>query len=468
MPHPTRLPQASPASSRGAGSTFARFAIGLALMAVLCGQSVTCGDKVRILTNDCEALQTRIDMIQQATEQICVASFILDTGEVPCSLLELMRQARQRGVRVRLLVDGLVSRLPVALEEFLACNQIEVRAFHNTGQGRPSRLFRRLHSKLMIVDGAHLVVGSRNLRDRHFGIEGDEKFVDCDAYLCGDIALQSQQYFELIWNSAHVQPPPEREAIGVKLLKLRPGKKKSDWSKSWQRAQGAREIQRLLFQSLKRVACRFDVHFDTGTCWPELADHDVCVEELRDLRCDKSAATMKGAIVSLIDDAKYSIVIETPYAAFTEQLHQAITRARQRGVCITLLTNSLTSSEYLSVYAAYQNDKRRLLRRGVHLHEFCGVGRLHAKSMLVDDFVSVIGSYNFDSLSENYNLEYCAVVRDLDVASALRASINSRLAQSQRIESRKLVLDTAGGEKVSRRARMMMRRTVVEFYRNWL
>ena len=462
------MSQASPASSRDAGSACARFGVGFALMAVLCGQSVTCGDKVRVLTDDCEALQARIDLIQQATEQICVASFILDTGEVPCSLMELMRQARQRDVRVRLLVDGLVSRLPVALEQFLACNQIEIRAFNNMGQGRPSRLYRRLHSKLLIVDGAHAIVGSRNLRDMHFGIEGDEKFVDCDAYLFGDIARQSQEYFELIWNSAHVQPPPEREAIGVKLLKLRPGKKKSDWSEVWQRARCPRQIQRLLFQSLERVACRFDVHFDTGTYWPDLACHDVCVEELRDHRCDKSAETMKRAIVSLLDNAKYSVVIETPYAAFTRQFHRAITRARQRGVCITLLTNSLTSSEYLSVYAAYQNDKRRLLQQGVHLREFCGVGRLHAKSMLVDDSVSVIGSYNFDSLSENYNLEYCAVVRDVNVAAALRTSINSRLAQSQRIESRKLVLDTAGGEKVSRRAQMILRRAVVEFYRNWL
>ena len=177
---------------------------------------------------------------------------------------------------------------------------------------------------------------------------------------------------------------------------------------------------------------------------------------------------MQHGIIRLIDSARCSLVIESPYPAFTRVLRDAIIRASDRGVRVTILTNSLESTDQLSVFAAYQNDKRRLLKHGVRLREYCGDGCLHAKTMLIDHDTCMLGSYNFDSRSDTYNLEICVVFRDQATAEVLRESVATRMCQSKCISRGKLLLDMAGGHDSLRRIRMMFTRTYVEMYRQLL
>ena len=130
--------------------------------------------------------------------------------------------------------------------------------------------------------------------------------------------------------------------------------------------------------------------------------------------------------------------------------------------------SSLKTSDELSVFAAYQNDKRRLLKHGVALYEYDGEGCLHAKSMLIDNHVAMLGSYNFDSRSDIFNLEVCVVLKGATVAEALKQSIGERMRASRRIASDTLFLDTVHGGDKFRRLRLMLTRTCVEIYRKLL
>ena len=64
------------------------------------------GDKVRFLHSDGDALQARVDLLQQAKQEIDVAYYIVSDDQVPLLFLSLLRDAARRGVTVRLLVDG--------------------------------------------------------------------------------------------------------------------------------------------------------------------------------------------------------------------------------------------------------------------------------------------------------------------------------------------------------------------------
>ncbi len=421
---------------------------------------------IRILQDDQEAFQARIDLIQQASTEICVACYAVDTGEVPIAVLELLRQASQRGVKVRLLVDGLMSRLPTAFERYLCLHGVQTRVYHGTRHGKPMWLNRRLHDKLLIVDSHHLIIGSRNLRNDHFGLDKDN-YIDCDAYLFGEIANESQAYFNRLWSSADVQAPTDRDSIGRDLLSLRL-KKKACWAEAWRAANCPSHYQSLLDQSVDRMVCRLGVQLDTGNDWSAGAMHPAETRLLHDCRSDKPSRQMQRGIIRLINSARSTLVIESPYPAFTKQLRDAITRASDRGVRVSILTNSLKSSDQLSVFAAYQNDKRRLLRHGVSLYEYDGEGCLHAKSMLIDNRVAMLGSYNFDSRSDIFNLEICVVACGETVAAALKQSINARMCKSRRIASDTLFLDTVHGDDQLRRLRMILTRTCVEIYRKLL
>lgn len=470
MRHPSQpIPVASTdrRPAKYAGATIARFTLFVVMTATLHAfTGLAHASGIRILQDDRQAFQARTDLIQQASTQICLAYFAVDQSEAPIALMELLRQASQRGVEVRLLVDDLISRLPSEFECLLRNNGVQTRVYHRLKQGNPKWLNRRLHDKLMIVDSHHLIIGSRNLRNNHFGM-ADDNFIDCDAYLFGDIADQSQTYFDWLWNSADVHAPSDTDSIGLDVLSYcRTGK--DAWSEAWRQADRPSQYQSLLDESVQRVACRLGIQLDSGNDWSVGATHPIEARLLHDFRTDKSSQQMQRGIVKLIDSACSSLLIESPYPAFSKEIRAAVTRASNRGVRVSILTNSLKSTDHLSVYAAYQNDKRRLLKHGVALHEYCGDGCLHAKSMLIDDCTCMIGSYNFDSRSDHYNLETCVVVCDATTAGMLKQSIAGRMSRSRKIADHSLLLDTVGGKNTLRRLRMMLKRTSVEFYRQLL
>lgn len=454
-------------SLRQTAVTAARCLLIVAAMSALRDSASVChADGVRILQDDREAFQARIDLIQQASSEICVACFSVDTSEAPMALMELLRQASQRGIHVRLLLDDLASQLPADFEAFLRNSGVQLRVYHRVRSDKPIAFNRRLHDKLLIVDGHHLVMGSRNLRNKHYGLAA-ENFIDCDAYLHGDIAAEAQCYFDWLWCSAEVQPAPPSDALFLKALRYRP-RKENAWSKAWRQACCPSQYQRLLDKSVTRTVCQLGVQLDSGTDWSAGITHPVEACLLHDRRLDKSCRQMQRGIIRLVDAARTSLVIETPYPAFDHKMRDAIIRASCRGVRVTIITNSLKSTDRLAVYAAYQNDKRRLLTAGVRLYEFCGDGCLHAKSMLIDDCVSLIGSHNFDSRSDHCNLEICVIIRDSDVAEMLKQSIAGRKCRARRIAKKTLMLDTVGGDDWLLRMRMMLSRTGVEFYRRLL
>ena len=77
-----------------------------------------------------------------------------------------------------------------------------------------------------------------------------------------------------------------------------------------------------------------------------------------------------------------------------------------------ILTNSLETNNHHSAQAAYENDKRWFLRHGIELWELTGCNHLHAKAAVIDGCIAVIGSYNFDMLSEKRNSEVAVAIYD--------------------------------------------------------
>lgn len=418
----------------------------------------------RVLDSHSIAMQARIDMIQRAECSIDLAYYGVDTGEVPVAILELLRQASQRGVRVRLVVDGFYSKIPAGLREHLERFGIQIRDYHVNNRLDPTWINQRIHSKLIVVDSTTAIVGSRNLQNEHFGLGEKRNFVDCDALVTGEVAALGQSYFQWLWKLPDVEPTWHGFPICLKMCKIRPTGN-SEWNRAWRRARSPQDYQRLLSQSVQRVTCRLGVKLDSDCDLLADSVHGMQIRLLTDCLADKSTGRFQREVVRMIDCAQQCVNIESPYPAFHPRVRSAISRARRRGVHVTILTNSLESTNVLASYAAYQNQKRSLLREGVRLHEFCGKDTLHAKTMVVDQSTWMLGSYNFDSRSDISNLELC-IVSDCPVGAAmLTADRQSRLSKSTRIVPNKLRLPIGGNPSLSQRSRLMLQRAVVESYR---
>jgi cardiolipin synthase len=139
---------------------------------------------------------------------------------------------------------------------------------------------------------------------------------------------------------------------------------------------------------------------------------------------------MPTCFSELIHSARRELVVTTPYFVPDEQLLFALTSAARRGVRTILAIPRRCDSRVVAATAeSYYAD---LINAGVELYEYRR-GLLHAKTMLVDRAVGLIGSANLDRRSFELNFENNILFADAGFAAAVRDRQAEYLADSDRV-----------------------------------
>lgn len=399
--------------------------------------AATRADTFRLLHSNYEALQARVDLIQLAQRQIDASYYWVDDDQVGALFLSLLRDAAQRGVRVRLLVDAAHNDIPPPVERCLVASGVQIREFHPHHRGHPLWRNRRMHDKTLIVDATHLIVGSRNIRNCHFGV-AKLNYVDRDVYLQGESVRQAQRYFNCVWSCDQVFPTEFEPSLVQRIRQRRPDPADASQEQT-QRPGGACGMPSPCCPELWLAAgqgisvCGHPIEIDRPRDWSTEANDAPCAWFVSDLRGLKGQPHgISDQMLRLIDRAQCSVVLETPYFVMSAAFKRALAAAVDRGVRVTLLTNSLASTDQMLVAAAFTNQKHWLLARGVRIWELAGPNHLHAKTAVIDGRIAYVGSYNFDPRSEYLNTETGVIVDDPAVAAVVSDSIGDHLRRSYR------------------------------------
>ncbi|MDH5712196.1 MAG: phospholipase D-like domain-containing protein, partial [Gammaproteobacteria bacterium] len=157
-----------------------------------------------------------------------------------------------------------------------------------------------------------------------------------------------------------------------------------------------------------------------------------------------------SALANLVDSAKDNIVIQSPYLVLSSDAWDLFEAALDRGVSIKINTNSLTASDNLPAFSGYSSQVDELLDAGIEVYEYRHDARrryelvkqysqyresempifsLHAKTMVVDDSIVYIGSFNLDPRSENLNTEVGVIAKSSELASAVKREIELDMAE---------------------------------------
>jgi putative cardiolipin synthase len=378
-------------------------------------------DSVRLLCGNHEAIQARVELIQSARAEINVASFAIADDEIGRGFLALLRDASERGVTVRLLVDGLNNHIPPGVQRHLLASGVELRVFHPFSCSHPLWTNRRLHDKLVIVDCCHLIVGSRNLDNRNFGL-ARRNFVDNDAYVQGCAARDARKYFLCLWHSDEVRP---MQPDGARLTSICRCVGKDD-GPPCARCALDRAVASLTARGLFALDEPCDcLRQQTGSAEVYFL-HDDCGRK-------NQPNAIGDQLLEALSLAEDTIILESPYLVFSRRLEAVLLDARRRGVKVIILTNSLSSTDQLLVYAAYVNQRGLMLRNGVEFFEYGGPHRLHAKTLLLDGAVCAIGSYNFDPRSEHLNTETAIMTDDRCLIDALIGTMAEHFSNAWQI-----------------------------------
>lgn len=168
------------------------------------------------LLDGLDAFAARVAVIRAAEVALDVQYYIWKRDATGLILLDELRRAAERGVRVRLLLDDNgISGLDDDLAALAALPNVEVRLFNPfifralkpLGYAFDFiRLNRRMHNKSLTADGAVSILGGRNISDIYFGFGSGVQFIDADVLVAGRAAGDIGLDFDRYWHSRSSHP----------------------------------------------------------------------------------------------------------------------------------------------------------------------------------------------------------------------------------------------------------------------
>lgn len=354
--------------------------------------------------------------------------------------------AADRGVRVRVILDDINAHgADAGLRTVDLHPNIEVRMFNparNRGSGlsravelltRGLSLNRRMHNKAWIADGRVAVVGGRNIGDEYFDASAEANFLDADVAVVGPAVEETSAIFDTFWNSDMVIPiaslakkPPRLTLPGLRtqLRTLADGEQARPYLQHADTAQSLREVL------TGAVALHWSEEVNVRSDPPDKSVGGPGEGWLID--------TVAGAFES----ARTRIELISPYFVPGDEGVRWLGRLRERGVGISILTNSLAATDVFAVHGAYADYREPLLEQGVELYELMPHGArggslfgssgasLHTKAFTIDDRLGFVGSLNFDPRSVTLNTEMGVLARDPAFVAQLRAAYAQRTASN--------------------------------------
>ena len=387
----------------------------------------------KLLDESYDSLALRLALIDSATTALDIQTYLWYPDNTGRLILQRAVDAANRGVRVRLIIDDLLTiGLDQVMYELQSHPNISLRLF-NPWQDRQAlaragemiaqmeRLNTRMHDKLMIADGNAAIVGGRNIGDHYFGLSSAYNFHDLDVLGFGPIAQQSNAMFDHFWNSDWVESATNLNAEHDAEFS------EKKWEEVLSKNANAEELQ--AFGAVVE---------DWSDRLAELADklHPGTSYMVYDETSgDAIAQNVGGEIFGFMDQAQHELLITNAYIIPGQPAIDFLKKLTDRGVRVRILTNSLASHDVPAVNSHYEPWRDDIINTGTELYELRadaaiqsivdippvtgGFTGLHTKALVVDRQKVFIGSMNFDPRSFNINTEAGIFVESTGLANAL-------------------------------------------------
>ena len=404
-----------------------------------------------LLGDGLDAFVARAALAKAAQRTLDVQYYLFHRDLTGRLLINELLKAADRGVRVRLLVDdmdmGGRDSGTAALEQH---PNVEVRLFNpfarnrsRTGQyvSRFGSVTRRMHNKSFTADNQMTILGGRNIGDEYFSADPGLAFADMDVLLAGPAAREVSASFDLYWNSelSYSVGHLGQESVSEPELKRR----REDLHEHAKSSASEQYIRALETSQLA-------ADIEAGTLSFHVTDVEIYYDKPEKITAgrDQTDLHLSDKLAPYFADAQSEVVIVSPYFVPGKSGTKDLCAMSARGVDVTILTNSLASTDVSVVHAGYIRYRKKLLRCGVHIFEAnskivladqsesyrrsdgkkdkrLGLSRsiLHAKMFVFDRQKIFIGSLNLDPRSVTENTEIGAVIYSTVIGTELAKAI---------------------------------------------
>ncbi|WPU66253.1 phospholipase D-like domain-containing protein [Peredibacter starrii] len=395
---------------------------------LLVASNLAVADEMRFLRADKDALQARVDIVQEAKKEILVEYYSVWNDDQAIGGMALLIDAAKKGIKVKVILDSLSTTVPKKTFAALLAlaNEGEVSKNLEIKEYNPLsfNLFKathRDHAKMLIADGETLITGGRNIGDKYFGVNRRRNFSDLDLMAKGNVAKLARENFLTTWNSPAVKTlrlgkySPERLAQGSCTA----FKNQEECEIQRVKSNEKFESEKARILEVKEEVMTYEegdlVVPYSGNDWFKDAyviDDVKFMSHGAENLVSKETAYLNEDLLKAVANAKEDVNIISPYLMPTPNLMKVFADLRSKGVRIRIITNSMNSTDNLFAQAGYRELKFKLIEMGLEIYEYNGPDTIHAKTAVVDNRVVLIGTYNIDPRSAFINREIGVIIND--------------------------------------------------------
>ncbi len=388
------------------------------------------------MNDNIEAAAIRSDLLRTANKSIYASMYMVKPDRSGYRMLAELRAAALRGVEVHFMMDGLyLKKFPDDVIEAVVASGVHLYEFNPFDKRYPKKFLERSHDKVWVTDAEWIDVSDRNMANEYFGLTKDP------AISRGIVAQDTKSSAEAI---AYMKESFESTA----------SRKRRPRNDTQLAARGGAILDRALANSV-------DMYFAPFRGWRKK------MTALKNLKFNHSGVgtrdsplDLDAALLEDLKSAKKKIVIENPYIVLIPEHREVLIQKLQDGVKVEIYTNSKFSSDNILVSAAWENSRDLLADYGAEIWEHPGRKKdqkiwaeakarirrlkefkidglarsrnfLHAKTVVIDDIISYVMSYNMDPRSKNLNREVSLRAEGPEFAAGLRRAI---IGDSKRIK----------------------------------
>ena len=364
---------------------------------------LTLKNEVKLLVNGEEKFPAVLEALQAARHHIHIAYYIYEDDEIGNTIKDILIQKAQEGVEVRFMYDDFGSnRIGRKLVPALKAAGVEAYPFYKIHFWLlANRLNYRNHRKMIIIDGQQAFVGGINISDRY--ANGEQT--------------------PLYWRDTHLMI----------------------------RGSGIFYLQYLFFCDWNFCAETTLLPEQQYFRYPESDLPDTLVQ-IAASGPDSSRPTIMLSILEAIYAAREELLITTPYFIPGDGILDALTSAALGGVRVRLLVPGISDSIFVNLAAkSYYED---LLEAGVEIYRY-KKGFIHAKTMVVDRSMAMVGTANMDYRSFELNFEVNAILYNTELATQLAAQFETDIQEADHLESARWLKRSRGKQLLEKTARLL-------------
>ncbi len=371
-------------------------------------------ERVLCIDDNTDALVWRLRVIAGAEEELILSTFDMMDDSSGTDVMSALYDAAQRGVRVRILVDGITGlvhlRNSEVLAELLAAPNVEMKFYNPVNVLKPWKYTFRLHDKYLIADDRMYISGGRNTYDlflgnysTHANEDRDLLIYETDPERQDTSIVPLKEYFEKLWASSNCRnyaltgKDGNPEQLGAHFAQVQ-----KQYPEAYQTVDYEAE-------TMPTNKVTYLAHsMDAGIRRPEL------FEQLTQLMTGQEQVT-----------------IQTPYIVCSADMYDALAEIADTSDRLEIITNAVESGANPWGCTDYLNEKNHILNTGAVVYEYLGAHSSHHKTILINDRISIVGSYNLDMRSTYLDTEMMLVVDSPELNEYLKTNVETEKSYSK-------------------------------------